>query len=79
MASIIQLYDNSMPCQASFFDAMFGVKKLAHFHYGNGLLVSIVHIGPLVCYRQYFKVLLHELHMITVLWRLKIRLLYYNV
>ena len=42
MASIILKQDKLMPCQASFFDAMFGVKKHVHFHYENGLLVSIV-------------------------------------
>ena len=43
MASIILKLDNPMPCQALFFDAMFGVKKLVQFHYRNGILVSIVH------------------------------------
>ena len=28
---IIQSWDNSMPCLASFFEAMFGFKKLPHF------------------------------------------------
>ena len=37
-----------MPYLASFFNAMFGVKKLAGFHIGDGLLVSIV---PMLCNR----------------------------
>ena len=31
-----------MPCLASFFDAVFVVKKLACFHYGDELLSSLV-------------------------------------
>jgi len=31
LASIIQCWDNPMPCLALFFDAMSGVKKLSNF------------------------------------------------
>ena len=32
MASIVHWWDNPMPCLASFFDAMSGVKKMLHFN-----------------------------------------------
>jgi len=35
-----------MPCLASFFDAMSGVKKLAYFHVWHELLASIVLHSP---------------------------------
>jgi len=50
-----------VPCQASFFDAMFGVKKLVHLYYGNGFLVSIVpaiktkqFVSNILKYARYF-------------------------
>ena len=39
-----------MPCLASFFDAMSGVKKLAYFHVGDELLASIVLFNVFKCF-----------------------------